>query len=78
MNERKEVLSFMIYMWNRWSMTEAAIVFNGYDNTNTDKWEYSLGHHMWENCYITVRTMELWDLLKEWLQNLIQRILISL
>lgn len=48
MNEHKEVLSFMIYMWNRWSMSEAAIVFNGYDNTNTDKWEFSIGHHIWK------------------------------
>ncbi len=48
MNERKEVLSFMIYMWNRWSMTEAAIVFNGNSDTNSDSWTYSLGHHMWE------------------------------
>lgn len=47
MNERKEVLSFMIYMWNRWSMTEAAIVFNGEDNTLNASWNYSLGEHIW-------------------------------
>ena len=28
MDERKETLSFFIYMWNKWSMYEAAIVFN--------------------------------------------------
>ena len=48
MNERKEVLSFMIYMWNRWSKSEAAIVFNGVDNTNDSSWNFSLGEHIWD------------------------------
>ena len=47
MNERKEVLSFMIYMWNAWTINECAYVFNGYDNVGASNWEYSLGEHIW-------------------------------
>lgn len=46
MDERKETLSFFIYMWNKWSMNEASLVFNEkpYDE-NT--WRFSFGEHMW-------------------------------
>lgn len=47
MNNRKEVLSFMIYMWNRWSKSECAIVFNGEDNSRDESWLFSMGEHIW-------------------------------
>ena len=46
MGERKEVLSFMIYMWNRWCMSEAAIVFNN-STVDAPNWNFSLGQHIW-------------------------------
>jgi hypothetical protein len=48
MNERKEVLSFMIYMWNKWSINECAVIFNGADNTKDQTWCWSLGEHIWD------------------------------
>ena len=47
MNDCKEVLSFMIYMWNRWCENEAAIVFNGVPRYDDPNWEYSIGNHIW-------------------------------
>lgn len=39
----KEVLSYHIYMWNKWGEQEAARVFNN----PGQEWQYSLGQHIW-------------------------------
>ena len=42
-NQNNEVLSFHIYMWNKWNQAEAAAVFN----QPGQEWQYSLGEHLW-------------------------------
>ena len=40
---KKEVLSYHIYMWNAWCKEECAHVFN----KPSQEWKYSLGEHIW-------------------------------
>lgn len=40
---KKETLSYHIYMWNKWSKNECAKIFNAKDQ----EWQYSLGEHIW-------------------------------
>ncbi len=47
MNRTNEALSYAIYMANRWNESECSYVFNGYSNIENYKYEYSLGHHIW-------------------------------
>ena len=42
-----EALSYAIYMANSWNVEEAAIVFNGEDNSSSGDFQYSLGDHIW-------------------------------
>lgn len=47
MEDKKELLSFMIYIWNRWCKEECAIVFNGKNDVDEPSWTFSLGEHIW-------------------------------
>lgn len=50
-NQNNEVLSFFMYMWNKFSIDECKLLFN----SDGDDWEYSLGEHIWnmweKDCY---------------------------
>ena len=39
-NQNKEVLSFHMYMWNKWSKKECEIVFGDLADHIWDKWVY--------------------------------------
>lgn len=47
MEHTNELLSYAIYMANKWNINECALVFNGNYHAESDSFKFSVGEHIW-------------------------------